>query len=550
MDEQAPSRTEEDFFTAGLQELSAWWERTKPLGLLREHLPHYAKPYATALYWAQELSTKEVCEAHRALVRRALEREGVKAPTSEEVEYWAKELPAELGAIVSGLGLEEVSAQELYEPTLEEGIFALDARAAEALELRGVLDLAQVIRAESSKRITSYQEALPIASPLGRALGTPALWWLFANDKLAQEGLPPFPLAIFVARAILQQKREKDPIPTPTKQEPAPKESEVKSQPLSKEKETVAAIAEPIANAYSWFSSQGEITLSSDQKQVLRNGELLAEVATIKKRDFVQLQKGLHLWGQLTFRRAVNYLVRECWKRHQDGETRPDILEFNGPLHFAECIGEAQNRLTDEILKVLVLGQSFSLSWPGGIIGGLWTFQYQRPARGRPAWLQIKAATVLEPHYGMGQFESPWRVPVVQLPPFVGRRNDHAAQAALAERLLIEMVERRLDIFHLGGAKMPMKTLSRIADEVGVTTNLSAVLERWESNGEDGEAFLERKGDLLNLAITKPYRAARHFIYEAGRRAIAGKEAAKKGIQLHQRRLKTTKGLPPPPDQR
>jgi hypothetical protein len=550
MDEQARSQTEEDFFTAGLQKFSAWWESTKPLGLLREHLPHYAKPFTTALYWAHQLSTKEVSDAHRALIRRALEREGVKAPTSEDVERWAKELPDELRAVLAGLGLEEVSAHELYEPKLEEGSFALDARAAKALELRGAHDLAEVIRVESKKRVAGYQEALPIASPLGRALGTPALWWLFANDKLEQEGLPPFPLAIFIARALIQLKRVKDPIPTPTKEEPAPKESEVKSQPLSKEKETVAALAEPIANAYHWFSSQGDITLSSDQKQVLRNGELLAEVATIKKRDFVQLQKGLPLWGQLTFRRAVNYLVRECWNRHQAGETRPDILEFNGPLHFAECIGENSHDRSKTILDVLLLGQAFYHSWPGGIIGGLWTFQYDRPARGRPAWLQIKAATVLEPHYGMGKFESPWRVPVVQLPPFVGRHNDHAAQAALAERLLIEMVERRLDIFRLGGAKMPLNTLQRIADEVGVTTNLSAVLERWENHGEDGEAFLEHTGDLLNLAITKPYRAARHFIYEAGRRSLAAKEAGKKGIEIRQRRLKPLKGLPPAPAKR
>lgn len=533
-----------------LQQLSSWWESTKPFGVLREHLPHYTKPYATALSWAQELSTKEVSEPHRAIVRRALEREGIKAPTSEEIERWAKELPSEMSAVLDGLGLEEVSAQELYEPKLEDGLFVLDARAAKALELRGALDLAQVIRAESQKRVAGYQEAMGSASPLGRALGTPALWWLFANDKLAQEGLPPFPLAIFVARALIQQKREKDPIPTPTKEETAPKECEVKSQPLSKEKETVAALAEPIANAYNWFSSQGEITLSSDQKQVLRNGELLAEVATIEKRDFVQLQKGLHLWGQLTFRRAVNYLVRECWKRHQAGEARPDILEFNGPLHFAKCIGEKHHDCSKDILDVLLLGQAFHRSWPGGIIGGLWTFQYDRPARGRPAWLQIKAATVLEPHYGMGKFESPWRVPVVQLPPFVGRHNDHAAQAALAERLLIELVERRLDIFRLGGAKMPMNTLRRIADEVGVTTNLSAVLERWENPGDDGEAFLEHTGDLLNLAITKPYRAARHFIYEAGRRSLAAKEAGKKGIEIHQRRLKPPKVLPPSPSKR
>jgi hypothetical protein len=541
MDEQSPSRTEEDFFTAGLQELSAWWESTRPLGLLREHLPHYAKPYATALYWAHQLSTKEVSEPHRAIVRRALEREGIKAPTSEEVERWAKELPIEVGAVLAGLGLEEVSAQELYEPKIEDGMFTLDVRAAKVLELRGAPDLAQVIRAESQKRIVSYQDAITVASSRGRSLCTPALWWLFSNDKLEQEGLPPFPLAIFVARALIQLKRVKDPIAatveTPHTKEPAKKELMRKDKALPVE--TVSTWHIDVAKIYASTYKPEEVKLSDDFSQVLRNGEVIASVPSLPKNELALLQKGLHQVGSLTFRRAVNYLVRACWERHQQGEARPERITFQGIEQFAQLIGQPDNAHSKAIKLALLQGQCFWLEWPGGFIGGLWMSYYQRAWTGRKAFLEIELSRVLRPHYGMSELDSPWRVPVVQLAPMVGRHNEHAAQASLQERLMVEMVERRVELIKYGGARIIDQDWRRMADEVGLPEKmLPALLERWQHTAEDGEAFLEKKGELYLLANTLPYRAAREFLLEAGRRSLAAKESGKKGVLIHLSHLK------------
>jgi hypothetical protein len=538
-----------------LQQLSSWWESAKPFGLLREHLPHYAKPYATALYWAQELSTLEVSDAHRALCRRALEREGIKAPTSEEVERWAKELPGELSSVLAGLGLEEVSAPELYEPKLEEGMFALDARAAKALELLGALDLAQVLRAESQKRITSYQEAVPIASPLGRALGTPALWWLFANSAMEEQGLPPLVLAIFVARALIQHSREKDPIPakletTPPK-EPAKKEMVPTGKALPVE--TVSTVHLEIAKFYSETYKPLEVKLSDDYSQVLRNGEVIAKVPSLPTKQLALLQKGLQRVGSLTFRRAVNYLVRACWGRYLDQEARPEILTFNGPEHLAELIGEKSTRGAALVIEALQQGQSFWLEWPGGYIGGLWTYHGQRACWGRKAWLEIQLARILSPHYGMGVLDSPWRVPVVPLAPMVGRHNEHAAQAALQERLLSELVERRVELIKYGGAKILAPEWKRLAKEVGLPAKiLPALLERWQHTSNDGEAFLEKDGDRYILASTTPYLGAKEFILEAGRRTILAKESGKRGVLIHashikgqpKRRNKTPKNSP------
>jgi hypothetical protein len=541
MEEQHP---EKHFLTQVLMKLSSWWESTKPLGLLREHLPHYAKPYATALSWAQELSTKEVSEPHRAIVRRALEREGIKAPTSEEVERWALELPSELSAVLAGLGLEEVSAPEIYEPICSEGMFFLDARAAKSFEKRGALQMAKALRTQGLEHWENYLGARSFShTNVGRMAAHESVWWLFANEKLEQEGLPPFPLAIFVARALIQLKRVKDPIPTPTKEETAQTKEPVTKELVRTGKalpvETVSTWHIEVAKIYNSTYKPEEVKLSADFSQVLRNGEVIASVPSLPKRELALLQRGLHQVGGLTFKRAVNYFIRACWDRYQKGETRPDRLTFPGVGDLAERIGETSDKGTTSLMNALAQGQHFVLDWPGGIIGGLWMYYYQKPRTGRKAFLEVELSRVLRPHYGMAELDSPWRVPVVQLAPMVGRHNEHAAQAALQERLMIELVERRADLLKYGGARIIDQQWRRLAEEVGLPEKtLPAVLERWQHTAQDGEAFLEKNGDHYLLATTKPYRAAREFLLEAGRRSIAAKESGKKGVLIHVSHLK------------
>jgi hypothetical protein len=267
---------------------------------------------------------------------------------------------------------------------------------------------------------------------------------------------------------------------------------------------------------------------------VLRNGEVIASVPSLPKKDLALLQKGLRQVGSLTFRRAVNYLVRACWERHQQGEARPEIITFQGVEHFAQCIGQPDSDHSKAIQLALLQGQCFWLSWPGGVIGGLWTYYGRRACRNRDSFLEIFLSRVLWPHYGMAELESPWRVPVVQLAPMVGRHNEHAAQASLQERLMVELVDRRVELIKYGGAKIIDQEWRRMAEEVGLPYKmLPALLERWQHTAEDGEAFLEKNGEHYLLATTKPYRAARAFILEAGRRTLQAKEAGKKGVLIH-----------------
>ncbi len=510
-------------------------------------------PCAGALAWLGLLGQAEGQEGRAALARRALEREGHKTPSPDWVARLATALPGRLLALADEIGLAQLPLSWLLVPREEEGGFFLDTRVARHFEKQGALDLAGVVRQKSQAVWAQYQTALasPFATPSAQARLCGSLWWLFAHEDFAREGLPPLAVAVLLGRNLLRAWKtdapQVPPAPTPTKTAPA----EASSTPHAPDKATrvrastrlvkpVPTLALPVAEDLGRFSAHRGLSLSEDKTRVLREGELLApvNVATLEKKYLVQLNEGLrrHRWGNLTFRRTVNYLVRACYERYLSNEARPDVLEFQSLAHFAECIGETTCEGASHLLEILVLGQVFSLSWPGGYLGGLWTFHYRRACRGRPSWLEIRVSRVLEPHYGMGILDSPWRVPVVKHPKFCGRHNDHAAQAALSERLLIELVDRRLELVRDGGALLPKAHLQRLCDQFGVQTSPGKLVSCWEVTDEAGEAYLERQGDRFHLAKTPSYEGARDFLTEAGQRSLDAKEAARRGLAAQQRK--------------
>ncbi len=510
-------------------------------------------PYAGALAWLELLARDEGQEGRVALARRALSREGHPTPSPDFVAPLATALPGGLQAIAEEVGLAALPLSWLLVPREEEGGFFLDTRVARHFEQQGALDLAGMVRKKSQAVWEQYQAAMasPFATPSAQERLHGSLWWLFANEDLEKEGLPPLAVAVLLGRLLLRAgktnptperaaQNEEHLAPSAPRQEEEARPVETKTPPTgtTAAQETSATVHLEIARTYVSLYKPGGVSLSQDQKQLLRGGEVIADVASLPRRDMLLLQQGLKHFGNLTFRRAVNYLVRACWARHLANEAVPHILEFNGPKDFAECIGEPVYDNSTDILHALRQGQHFSISWPGGEIGGLWLYHYQRACRGRPSWLELQLARILRPHYGMAELDSPWRVPLVPFAPFVGRHNHHAAQAAFQDLFLLTLVERHREILTYGGVRIDEERRRRMAREVGLpNAQLSPLMARWTRSGPGGDAFLEQpETDLFLLADTPPYRGGRRFLLEAARRSQESKAAAQRGLKEKQRR--------------
>jgi len=214
---------------------------------------------------------------------------------------------------------------------------------------------------------------------------------------------------------------------------------------------------------------------------------------------------------------------------------QPSVLGFEGgAAGFAEWLGTRSKKAQEEVTEILRAGQRFQRSWAGVEIGGLWTYSLAKAAPGRRAFLEVRLGRPLMPYFAK-QFLSQRDqliVPVVGMPPRVGRSNEWGAQAAFQFAIVRALVERRTDVVTKGGAQLSMLELERLARTVGLPVEtLMKVLDRWTHDGDDGLACLEIvERDRYHLPNNSSYSDARSFIEGGGRRSLEKRKAAKMSV--------------------
>src|SRR5690606_13604119 len=83
-------------------------------------------------------------------------------------------------------------------------------------------------------------------------------------------------------------------------------------------------------------------------------------------------------------------------------------------------------------------------------------------------------------------------VPIVDIPPLVGRPADHGPQANFQMELMVAFRKRAVELVKKGGIYLPEKELRLLANESGLPQRiLKKVMDRWVQDGDDGPAFLD-----------------------------------------------------------
>jgi hypothetical protein len=166
----------------------------------------------------------------------------------------------------------------------------------------------------------------------------------------------------------------------------------------------------------------------------------------------------------------------------------------------------------------------------------------EQPATGQqPSRVQLVLGTILMPghvhEYEKSDFEWPSEfhsarrlVPVLELPPLVGRPADWEPQASFSSWIVIEMRAQAKEIERHGSVRLDQDKLLALAEKASLTpTLLKAVIDRWCRDGNDGPAFLHQtEPDRYRLGDSYPnewtYLAAAGRVEESASRA--GKRAA------------------------
>lgn len=188
---------------------------------------------------------------------------------------------------------------------------------------------------------------------------------------------------------------------------------------------------------------------------------------------------------------------------------------------------------------------SMSFKLPGKIErnASLLSF-YEQAAMGQhPSFVQISLGPILMPGrmYDMeadaytqqrDYYKDRKLVPILPVPPLVGRKTDWGAQCALSSWIAVEMRMSAIEIAQRGSVHIPLDTLQRLAALVSLPQKLlPAIMERWLSPTPAEPAYLQQPEPQRFVLGTALRRAWRH-LKEAGKQELEARQNGKLAVAM------------------
>jgi hypothetical protein len=262
------------------------------------------------------------------------------------------------------------------------------------------------------------------------------------------------------------------------------------------------------------------------------------------------IARGGERLGSLTSHRLIRWEVRTGHAQAMAGASDPRrIRVVGGWEQLASRVGAgAGHKVADDVRAIIHAQAHLCFSLGKKKRGNLLSYTFEDESRIRRAEVVMVLGDALLPHFVVTDLrsdnsrqmrENRRLVPVVDLPPFVGRPNEYGAQASFQARIVAEMRRRAAELFETGGVRFDFDELARIALNVELPSRLlQRVLDRWLHDGDDGPAFLEPR-DRDRYTLAEAHAPARDFLIESGRNEVAGAKKGRKSV--HARRQRYTK---------
>jgi hypothetical protein len=266
--------------------------------------------------------------------------------------------------------------------------------------------------------------------------------------------------------------------------------------------------------------------------------------------------RGVNLLGSIAAHRLVRWEVFEGHMQVMRGV--PDarkIVVKGGWSGLAETLGMTGRRDAETLRDIVHAQASCFFELPTKRThGNLVILEETIPAApGRPAKVAIVLGTMILPGFvfeikenlgraSLSAREAMRLVPMVDLPPLVGRPNEHGAQATLSMAVVSEMRERATELVRRGGVKIELDRFRALAQLAGLPVHLvGMVRDRWVQDGDDAPAFLRVTGP-DRYVLGDAHAAARGYLHQSGLdtlnaqrdglRAAAARRAQQKTLQM------------------
>jgi hypothetical protein len=270
-------------------------------------------------------------------------------------------------------------------------------------------------------------------------------------------------------------------------------------------------------------------------------------VPTITEDTVRFVKDGAELLKSVTAQRVLRWEVAEGNERVVRGlpDARTLVIQ-GGWAFFADQLGFTKKQHASDLRAILHAQAAVTIRQVDGSRGNMLALR-EVPQRGQHRGrIEIVLGTMLLPYYvfevskdggGRAAREGKRLVPLPKLPPFVGRANEHGAQATASMLLVRELRSHAVDLFRSGAVHISRDRMAELFYEARVPASLvPRVVDRWTRDDVDGPAFLSMP-DADAYTLGDSHVRAREFLLEAGKKEALGSQAGKASVRSRQAKL-------------
>lgn len=268
---------------------------------------------------------------------------------------------------------------------------------------------------------------------------------------------------------------------------------------------------------------------------------IIEDVKNIPSMDIETIQNilspaNIKVLSTINAHRLFRWEVQTVAKQFVENNTDARALKvIGGYQELAERINCGNSsRVADQLRDIIVWQAAPRFYGHDGRYGNMLSFDYSPSGKNRKAVLTLVMGNMMLPHYvfelmGMSKSNREDRrlIPIVDMPPLIGRPNDQGAQASFQMEILVEIRRGAIELVNNGGVIITKERLRELAEKAGLSHKLyMRVIDRWVQDGTDAPAFLKLIEDDC-YALGSNFKKAQDFIIQAGKKEIRGAQAGR-----------------------
>lgn len=252
------------------------------------------------------------------------------------------------------------------------------------------------------------------------------------------------------------------------------------------------------------------------------------------------LAKGnINTMSSINAHRLLRWEITMGTKQFIDGNPDARAIRVEGGFgELSKLIGAGSNEKSIKQVKEVVIWQAHSLfANTEGLKGNMLSYSLSPGGYRKKAYLTLILGDMMLPHFifellGIAKSKREQRklIPIVDMPPLIGRSNEQGSQANFQMELMVKFRKHAQEFAEFGCVKIEPYEFKDLAKESGMTPSiLKKVLDRWTKDGDDTPAFLKDCSE-DRYALGDHHQVAQNFIIEGGKKELAMSKAGKKSV--------------------